>query len=168
MDYLKGKIVKKVRSPKRPGKSFYLVRRGDSLTRIARRFRTTVHHLKKANNLSNSKIYPGQKLRLSTTKYQSAKSQRYYFVRRGDNLNTIARKFRLSLTKIKKFNNLVSDRIYVGQKLLVGPKTFVYRVQPGDSLGRISRMYGVPVRKIKRQNSLRSSRINAGQRLKIF
>ena len=43
----------------------------------------------------------------------------YYRVRRGDNLISIARRFGVGFTKIKKVNNIPGTKIYPGQVLKV-------------------------------------------------
>ena len=43
----------------------------------------------------------------------------YYLVRGGDSLWTIARKFKQSMEKLRKWNNLKNDVIYPGNRLLV-------------------------------------------------
>ena len=43
----------------------YTVRNDDSLWKIAKKFNTTIHHLKELNNLIENKIYPGQTLYIS-------------------------------------------------------------------------------------------------------
>ena len=44
------------------GKEYYVVKKGDYLGKIARKFHTTVKKIKKANKLKSDIIYPGQKL----------------------------------------------------------------------------------------------------------
>jgi hypothetical protein len=47
----------------------------------------------------------------------------YYTVKRGDALFSIARKFETTPEKIQEWNQLVGNRIKIGQKLLVKPPT---------------------------------------------
>ena len=48
-----------------PTYEYYIVRKGDTLTKIAKKFNTTVDWLVKVNHISNPNlIYPGQKLRV--------------------------------------------------------------------------------------------------------
>ena len=61
--------------------------------------------------------------RTTTTKRSTASSTgqwTYYTVRKGDNLGKIAKKNRTTVANIKKWNNLRSDKIRVGQRLKVG------------------------------------------------
>jgi len=105
-----------------------------------------------------------------------------YKVRRGDTLNKIARKFGVSVSQIKRRNRLRSNRIYVGQKLIIPTKRssrskskksksrvklISYKVKRGDTLAKIAAKFGTTVRELKRINRLRSSRIYVGQRLKV-
>lgn len=93
----------------------YMVRRGDTLGRIAGAYGISVAALKKINGLKSSKLLVGQRLKLwSEANYRS------YRVRRGDNLSAIARRFNVSVGHIKKVNRLTRDRVYVGQVLKVG------------------------------------------------
>ncbi len=45
--------------------------------------------------------------------------EKYYIVQKGDYLTKIAKKFNTSVDEIKKINNLKSDTVYPGQKLLI-------------------------------------------------
>jgi membrane-bound lytic murein transglycosylase D len=101
---------------------YHRVRRGQNLSTIARRYGTSVAKLKKLNGLRRSQIYVGQKLKLRgpTKKLKVARKKvRRYKIRRGDNLYKIARKFGLSIRKLKKLNNLKGNRIHRGQYLKV-------------------------------------------------
>ena len=102
-------IVSKSRVPS----SVYKVRKGDSLSEIARRFGTTISTLRNTNGLKTSNIYVGQRLRIH------AQILKKYSVKRGDNLSTLARRFGVNLSQLKKVNNLKSSRLYIGQSILI-------------------------------------------------
>ena len=91
----------------------YTVRRGDNLTAIAKKHGVSVSNLRSWNNLSGSKIVPGQKLKLH------ASAPKTHQVRRGENLTTIARKYNTSVSSIRNWNNLRGSKIVPGQKLKV-------------------------------------------------
>ena len=60
--------VAKHRSIEPIGSNIYVVRRGDTLWKISRRFNVTVSQLRSWNKLSRSAIFPGQKLRIAQKK----------------------------------------------------------------------------------------------------
>lgn len=126
----------------------------------------------------------------STVKLQSVEAvakeirqnTKTYKVKSGDVLGSIARRHGVSVTQIKKWNNLSSNLIRVGQTLRMnsgiseniastqtnssGQTTYI--VQPGDSLWIISRKHeGLTVDQIKRLNNLNSNNIKPGQQLII-
>ena len=58
-------IVNQKVGVKKPTATYYTVRSGDNLTKIARQYGTTVNQIAKWNNIKNvNLIYPGQKLRV--------------------------------------------------------------------------------------------------------
>lgn len=115
----------------------YRVRRGDSLGSIARRYHVTTAQIKEWNGLRSNMIHPGQKLVIRTgakasvsaaksgtsSKKKSSTRQhsaRYYTVKRGDTLSGIAAKYKgVTVTQIKRANNLRSNNIRPGQRLLI-------------------------------------------------
>lgn len=92
----------------------HVVRRGQNLSSIARRYGTTVNNLKRLNGLRSSRIYAGQRLKVNATSSSSAK---FYRIRRGDTLYGIAKKHGTTVNKLKRRNNLRGSRVYVGQRL---------------------------------------------------
>ena len=133
---------------------YYRVRRGDTLSHIARRHRTSIARIKDLNNLSRkSVIRVGQKIKVpsyagkvvsrevsgeSKKKSQVAKqttkktvatgrrntkslnSKKVHVVRRGENLSTIAKKYRTSVSNIIQANNIGNQsKIFVGAKLVI-------------------------------------------------
>ena len=121
-----GPSVERVRSrlkqwvPPQPQFTWYRVRRGDSLSVIAHRFGISVRALKSLNNLSGSLIRVGKRLRVSG-KIHGREDARWYRVRRGDNLWSIAKRFRVSVRKLKTLNDLSSSLIRAGRLLLIAP-----------------------------------------------
>ena len=152
----------------------YVVRKGDTLSTIARRHGINVSTLKKINHLRTDRIYVGQRLKVSTV---SAKT---YIVRRGDTLSAIAARHKMSIASLKKLNRLSGSRIYVGQKLKVSTgssqvarsankkKVTYHTVRRGDALWKIARKYNTSISGIKKRNNLRSDTLRIGQKLRIF
>ncbi len=92
----------------------YKVRRGDNLSRIAKKHGVTVGSIKLINELRSNKIFVGQRLKITQqAQYVS------YNVRRGDNLIKLSRKFRVDLKKLKRVNNIKGSTLYVGQSLKI-------------------------------------------------
>jgi LysM repeat protein len=105
---------------------FYKVKKGDTLYSIAKKHKATVNTLKKLNNLKSDMIYAGQTLKVSgsgkvpsNSKGTSESNTTTYKVKKGDTLYSIAKRYNTSVSKLKTSNNLISDRIYVGNILKV-------------------------------------------------
>lgn len=173
------------------GKSYHRVKRGDNLSLIAKRYKTSVSTLKRLNGLTNrSIIRPGRKIKLPGSTRVVARSSRQkkvkkttanlisgssYRVRSGDNLWTIAKKFGVSVRDIKKWNNLYSSKIKIGQVLNVNKEggsisrnPATYYVRRGDNLTTIARKHSVALSKLMQLNGLsRRSKIMVGKKLQI-
>ncbi len=125
----------------------YKIRRGDSLSVIAKKHGTTAKLLKQVNKLSDSKIRAGKHLlipvatkqldlyafsasqRKARTQNKPRKgSKQHYMVRNGDSLWEIAKTHKVSHRKLAKWNGMApADPIRPGQKLVLrvekqGPK----------------------------------------------
>ncbi|MBF2545118.1 1,4-beta-N-acetylmuramoylhydrolase [Listeria seeligeri] len=119
----------------------YTVVKGDTLSKIASKYKVSVANLKSWNNLKSDNIYIGQKLKVSagssssssstskpntntnsnkdTSKPSTSTNAKTYTVVKGDSLWKIATKYNVSVANLKSWNNLKSDNIYIGQKLKV-------------------------------------------------
>ena len=93
----------------------YIVKAGDTLWTIAKKNNLTVQKLKDINNLSSNLLKIGQVLKLS----ESNNDNKYYIVKSGDSLWKIAKENNTSVQKLKDINNLNSNIIKIGQKLLI-------------------------------------------------
>ena len=177
----------------------YTVKAGDSLYRIAQNNNMSLDSLKSLNGLTSNLIIPGQVLKVSatssttattsntsnSTQSQTTTSQTSYTVKAGDTLWSIANANQLTLSELKKLNNLSNDIIYVGQVLNVGKsssstqqsqssssttsaaKTSEYTVKSGDSLWKIASANATTVTQLKVLNNLSSDIIYVGQKLKL-
>ena len=90
-----------------------------------------------------------------------------YFVKKGDCLSEIAAKFCVSLSIIRKCNNLLSDQeVEEGDILWIKQANkFCHIVKPLENLSKIARMYGVTIEHIKEVNEVDD--IFIGQKLFI-
>jgi len=115
----------------------------------------------------------------------TGKTKTVYVVKKGDVLGKIADRNRVSVTNLKKWNNIKGNTIRSGQRLVIyknggasaiptkniahiSTKTMphIHYVQPGDTLWTISRKYnGVSVEKIKKLNHLKGNEIRPGMKL---
>lgn len=106
--------------PARPSTNSYAVKRGDTLSRIAIAYKTSVRELKELNNLKSDLIFVGQQLKLNQAdKENSTAGVESYQIKAGDTLSAIARKFNTTVQKLKETNKLKSDVIYVNQRLKI-------------------------------------------------
>ena len=144
------------------------MRRGDTLSDIARRFNMTLAELRDANGMGprQSVIHAGQTLRVA------GGEPSWYEVRRGDTLSDIARAHGLTVSVLRKLNGIPhrSSVIRVGQKLQItaGSTPHLHIVRRGDTLGRIATRYRVRLNDLLDHNNLTlNSGIHPGQRLRI-
>ena len=98
----------------------YTVRSGDTLTRIARRFRVSVDEIKRKNRLRSDRVREGMRLRIpSRGDRRGAYRAGYHVVRSGETLSRIARRYRVPLAAFRRLNRIDGDRLREGQRLRI-------------------------------------------------
>lgn len=171
----------------------YKVQKGDTLSKIALTYHTSVKDIKTANGLKSDFLSVNQMLKLTvTSKMTQASQTTTYTVVKGDALIKIANRFHVTLAELKQWNNLNNTIIHVGQVLKVSaPKqttttpqpaakptrpakpqtttasTGTYTVKSGDYLGKIAGNHSTTVTNLKSLNKLKSDMIYVGQKLKV-
>jgi peptidoglycan lytic transglycosylase D len=177
-----------VSNPPQPAYVYHRVRHGETLSVIARKYRTSVGGIMRANNLRRSNfIVAGQRLKIPQRGYMQSEPQVVrqaayaetvtHIVGKGDSLWTIARKYGTTTTKIQELNNLTTANLYEGQRLTIfagdkPPETVdglsTYEVQPGDSPFIIAVRHNMSLDRLLFLNRLYvGSKIYPGQRLYI-
>lgn len=162
----------------------HYVRRGETLSEIAERYRTSVSAIARLTGLrSVNFIRPGQRLKIpvrgSSISYASPPplikegEKLIYVVRRGDSLSKIARDYNTTIQKIKEDNSLTNNNLDVGQKIVIqsgkpeGATT--YTVKSGDTPFEIARAFGMNLNTFLQINGLsRRSKIYPGQELWVI
>ena len=92
----------------------YIVKVGDTIYGIARKFNITVDELKRINNKDNNTVSIGESLLIPNKKITTS-----YIVEKNDTLYSIAKKFNTTINKIKELNNLKTNNLSIGEELIV-------------------------------------------------
>jgi membrane-bound lytic murein transglycosylase D len=104
-----------------------------------------------------------------------------YVVQNGDNIITIAEKYKVTVAQLKEWNNLTEATLSLGSSLQIAfdsketvklelaqspeLKEIQYTVQKGDNLGTIAKKFGATVENLKEWNGLTSANITLGREL---
>ena len=100
---------------------YYTVRRGETLTRVARRFGATVSKLTSWNSLGNNPpASAGQTLCVRVTQTDSGPVTTTIQVQKGETLSVLAKRYRTTVAKLRKLNRVRS--VKPGQMLLIPVK----------------------------------------------
>jgi len=171
---------------------YHRIRPGESLSTIARRYRSSVRKIMRANNLHRSSyIVAGKKLKIprrGTMPYRPKRDRNKkltlpsaHVVKSGDSLWNIAKRYGTTTKKIQSLNNLQTTQLHIGQVLKIpGYKDEkivkqietgdlkIYQVKRGDSPFDIAQLHKMPLNRFLRINLLTpNSTIYPGQKLFI-
>lgn len=166
----------------------HIVKKGQTLSHIARYYGVTVQALASANGISNtSYVYVGQRLYIPSSYGAPAGCTSYYRVKHGDTLSEIAAWYGMSTYALASSNGLSNaSYIYVGQKLCIpsiyGGGSYYgggkhhggyggghYVVKAGDTLSEIAQWNGTSVHHLMKINHLYNpNHIYIGQKLRIW
>lgn len=191
----------------------YRVKKDDSLLGIAELFNSRVTDIRNWNNIPyTTTINVGQTLTMyvpegkkdyyasldnqtpvekntlkSTFSKKSSNAWIYHRIKRGENLNSIAAKYGVTITDLKEWNNLRSNKILLGSRLKISSdknsnyytsndkasthkksNLYKYKVKTGDTIGELAEKFGVTASQIRKWNGLSSNKLYAGRNLKIY
>ncbi|MGR5302877.1 N-acetylmuramoyl-L-alanine amidase [Vibrio alfacsensis] len=98
----------------------HTVKSGEFLGKIASHYKVKIADIRRENNLKSDTLRVGQKLKITVV--VKDKPIRKHKVARGEYLGKIASKYGVSVSSIRKANNLPSDELAVGQELIIPNK----------------------------------------------
>lgn len=115
--------VLKIRASSGSGNNeiIYRIRRGDTLSQIARTYHVSVNTLVQVNGIQNPNlIYVGETLRIPQNGEIHDSGHSIYRIRYGDTLTSIARRFGVNVDSIVELNNIQNPNlIYAGETLRI-------------------------------------------------
>jgi len=154
------------------------VQPGDTLSKIAADYGTTVSCIVSLNNIKDPNlIFVGQKLTVYSIT-QPVKRCKTYIVVSGDTLSGIAARYNVTIDQLATINKINNPNlIHVGQKLKIPavdctntsqPTAKTYVVKSGDTLWDIAQKYGTTVANLVSLNGIQNpDLIHPGQSLKV-
>ncbi len=169
---------------------WHKVRKGETISTIARRYHTSVGNIMRANGIRQSHyIMAGKTLKIPQKGYITSPpvarttatnnlTTQSYRVKRGDSLWILAKRYGTTTKTIQDLNNLNSTRLYAGQVLKVPGQNSAgssdaatngtYFVRSGDSPSAIARRHQMSLTRLLELNNLTSkSTIYPGQQLTV-
>ena len=165
----------------------YKIRRGDSLSRIASRYKIEVAVLKEINGMNDDLIIAGKEImgpRGSAWADKQSPREQLYIVLKGDTLWNISRKFKVSIVDLVLWNELNLEKpLQINQEIKIFSRyerirqdlpsrelrTMLYPVKSGDTISRIASKFEISPQKIQEWNEIEDvSKIFPGQVLKLF
>lgn len=190
----------------------YRVRRGDNMRSVARRLGVSPATIMKSNGLRSQRLRVGQTLRVNvpivtrqtttsrptttrSTPDTPVASTKFYVVRKGDTLYSIANRYGITASALRNANNISGNNISVGQRLTINAsgtptkrhvvleevpervqkqvskrplaKKKTYKVRKGDTLFSIASSANISVNQLKKLNGIRNNNLKVGQTLKL-
>ena len=156
----------------------YTVKPGDTLSKIARKYGTTVSNIISLNpSIKNPNlIYPGEIFTIKQSDNENVTSTIYTVVR-GDTLSEIALKYDTTVSNLVKLNNISNPNlIYPGQKIIIYNnvnlpnecgKTF-YTIKRGDTLTKIAKKFDTTISAIVSLYNIKNPNlIYAGETIRV-
>ena len=159
----------------------HIVKRGDNLWDLAKKYDTEVKIIKEINYLNNDLLSIDDTLLIPLGKTKSNNFIPYemYIVSEGDSLWSISKKYNLEVRDLARMNSLNENEfLQLGQQLSIGNKnihrnmeskkrTILYSVKQGDNLYKISELFDVTIKSIEEINNFNEATIMPGQVIKI-
>jgi LysM repeat protein len=132
--------------------SEYIVRKGDTLFKIAKDNGVAVEDLIAANNLTSNLIYPGQVILIPRTVPSGSVYFEEYLVQDLDTLEKIATKLNVRLDLLTKYNDISKIVLAENQVIKIPREYTLYTIKPEDTLESILSMHNMSLEELINAN----------------
>ena len=181
----KGQIERKIyqrRLPENPSKDYYYIMRETPNTEAVLIEYGFIDNPRDLAKLQNNLLDYAEGVVKAVTNYIGVpyiapggnNNQNIYTVKRGDTLYQIARNNNISVDELKRANNLNTNSLAIGQRLIIPTQEdilqddyTVYTVKNGDTLFSVANNFNVSVEELLTLNKLNSTGLTVGQQLLI-
>lgn len=182
-------VSAKVQSQKSDETDIHVVKRGETLASIAKKYHLQTTYLGKLNDLSrNANVTVGQRLKVegslanqssekedlkasskSKVSAASSKNTESYVVKSGESLNVIASRTGISVQALAELNNLKANAgLQRGQTIAIPKVITEYKVRSGDSLIRLASKYGLGTNELAEMNDIKpNTQLRIGEVIKV-
>ena len=141
----------------------HTVQKGDTLSELALNYNTTVDALKSLNNLSSELILVDQKLVVDKEESEAVK---YHDIQKGDTLFLIGKQYGKTVQQLKAWNDLDSDLIIAGEKLIVDKKESANSVVQKPAQQKVQQPAAPQVAKPAVQKEIKAEKVEEKQEIK--
>jgi len=158
----------------------HIVEKGETLFSISRKYKVSLKDIKKESEGNVVKI--GEKLLIPNVAEVAVSekldsNKKFHIVASGETLFSISQKYKIRVEELKEMNELNSNEISTGQKLIVpvlkvspemtDPNVVKHIVEASETLYSLSKRYKVSVADIKKLNKMDSDALSVGDELFI-
>ena len=179
---LKGANVEKSNTQK--NSDIHLVKSGETLSSIAKKYHLQLNYLAELNDLSRTaNVRVGQRLKVegeadqaeTKSEVKTAKTSKNskntdsYTVKSGESLNVIANRVGISVAELAELNDLnARSGLRVGQQITIPKVVTEYKIQRGDTLIGLANRYGLDTAKLAEMNAMQpNTQLRIGAIIKV-
>ncbi|WP_235991508.1 LysM peptidoglycan-binding domain-containing protein [Facklamia lactis] len=140
----------------RPLKDTYPIRysftRTDKMKDLEKLFNTSEKQIREWSDIAeDAEIETGQELTVS----HPDKKPGIHEVTEEDSIASIAKKYKVSVEAIRKWNGLLDNLLYIGEEIAVAnPWSTYHQVEPGETLEVLADKYSVSIEELRQWNNL--------------
>ena len=179
------KTVEKQTTASNNSTDIHVVKSGETLNSIARKYHLQLNYLAELNNLSRTaNVRVGQRLKIegdvdpapiktetvvAKPQATSGRATESYKVKSGESLNSIASRAGMSVSELASLNNL-SPRagLQVGQTIQIPKLITQYTVKRGDTLIGLASRYGMDTSQLAELNDIKpNTQLRIGDVIKV-
>lgn len=162
----------------------HLVKSGETLSSIAKKYHLQLNYLAELNDLSRTaNVRVGQRLKVEGEADQAetqsevkmaktsknSKNTDSYTVKSGESLNVIANRVGISVAELAELNDLNARLgLRVGQQITIPKVVTEYKIQRGDTLIGLANRYGLDTAKLAEMNAMQpNTQLRIGAIIKV-